>query len=75
MSTEKLYITEKEAVERYGYSRAWWQNMRWKGGSPPFIKVNGGAIRYPVKACDEWFAKHQVKTSTSEKVAGVNHGN
>ena len=68
---EKLYITEKEAVTRYGYSRASFQNWRWKGGSPPYIKINNGGVRYPIKECDAWFANHGLRTSTSANPEGV----
>lgn len=63
---EKLYITEKEAVIRYGYSRAWFQRARWAGESLPFIKINGGRILYPIEKADEWFNNFGLKTSTSK---------
>lgn len=65
-SIEKLYITEKEAVVRYGYSRSWFQRARWAGESPPFIKVNGGRILYPIAHTDAWFNNFGLKTSTSQ---------
>ena len=65
-TTEKLYITEKEAVIRYGYSRSWFQRARWEGYSPPFIKVHGGRVLYPLQQTDQWFADFGLKTSTSQ---------
>ena len=62
---ERLYMTEKEAVLRYGYSRAWFQRARWAGNSPPFIKVNGGRILYPITETDEWFRDFGLKISTA----------
>ena len=63
---EKIYITEKEAVIRYSYSRAWFQRARWAGNSPPFVKVNGGRILYPIVQTDAWFGRFALKTSTSK---------
>ena len=63
---EKIYITEKEAVIRYSYSRAWFQRARWAGNSPPFVKVNGGRILYPIAQTDAWFGRFGLKTSTSQ---------
>lgn len=65
-SIEKLYITEKEAMVRYGYSRSWFQRARWAGESPPFIKINGGRILYPIAQADAWFGRFGLKTSTSQ---------
>ena len=51
----KLYINETEAAYRYGYSIAWFQRARCKGGGPSFIKINNGRVLYPVKETDKWF--------------------
>ena len=64
-AVEKIYINEKEAVVRYGYSRAWFQQKRWAGNSPPYIKINNGGVRYPIRECDAWFSNHGLRTSTS----------
>ena len=63
---DKLYMTEKEAVLRYSYSRAWFQRARWAGNSSPFVKVNGGRILYPIVEADAWFQRLGLKTSTSQ---------
>ena len=64
---EKIYISEKEAAERYSYSRAWFQRTRWLGGNsgPKYLKVRG-KILYNLSETDRWFADHGVRSSTSE---------
>lgn len=57
LNIEKLYLTEKEAAYRYGYSVEWFQLKRRVGGGPPFIKINkAGKILYPLTGADNWFA-------------------
>lgn len=50
------YITDKEAAVRYGYSKSWFTNNRWKKSGPKFVKMIGGAkIMYPLEETDKWF--------------------
>ncbi len=62
-SLAALLIDEKEAKERYGMSRAWFQRKRWEGGGPPFIKL-AGRVLYPVAGTDTWFANHLVDSTS-----------
>jgi len=70
---QKIYITQKDAVERYGYSKYWWERCRWDGTGPKFLKIKG-KILYPLKETDEFFAKHVLRSNTSE-VGGISHDN
>lgn len=63
---KKIYLTEKEAATRYGYSAQWYQRQRWLGTGPQFMKINGGKILYPIEQTDRWFANFGLKNSTSE---------
>lgn len=63
---DKLYLTEKEASHRYGFSVHWFQRSRWNGSGPSFIKINGGRVLYPMALTDEWFANFPLYKSTSE---------
>lgn len=54
---KNAYLTEAEAVNRYGYSRSWFQRERWKGTGPEFIKSERGKIFYPIKETDAWFCE------------------
>lgn len=65
MLITKLYLSEKEAAERYGYSCFWFQRQRWLGTGPKFLKL-GRKILYPLVQTDEWFISHGLKQSTSE---------
>lgn len=58
MSVSKIYLTEEEAAYRYGYSRCWFSQNRWKKTGPMFIKVNDGKILYPVESTDNWFKEN-----------------
>ena len=65
-AVEPLYISEKDAHYRYGYSVYWFQRKRWSGDGPKFLKIPGGKVLYPLKETDEWFSNHGLKGSTSE---------
>jgi hypothetical protein len=67
MHIEKIYLTEREASQRYGYSVQWFQRERWKGTGPQFMKINGGRVLYPVEHTDAWFASFGLKNNTCEK--------
>lgn len=62
---KKLYIGEKQAAQRYSYSRPWFQRARWNGSGPKFLKV-GSKILYPLIETDAWFMRHGLRASTSE---------
>lgn len=52
----KVYISDKEASVRYGYSQAWFQKRRHKKMGPPFIKLQGkGKVFYSMEDTDKWF--------------------
>ena len=56
------YISEKEAVKRYGFSSSWFQQQRFKKQGPNFFKLNGkGRIMYHLTETDEWFKNHLLK--------------
>lgn len=65
MNPMKTYIDDKQANERYGYSRAWFQRCRWAGNGPPFLKFRGKVL-YPLEETDAWFKNHGLIGSTSE---------
>lgn len=54
---EKIYLNDREASIRYGYSRAWFQRSRWDGSGPKYFKMKGKVL-YPIKETDKWFKKH-----------------
>lgn len=58
-------LTEDEASRMYGFSRYWFQKMRWQGGGPPYRKI-GRSVRYPAKSLAEYFESFEIQTSTSE---------
>lgn len=52
------YITEKEASQRYGYSRAWFQKQRYLHLSPKYTRLTSskrGRVYYPIDQIDAWF--------------------
>lgn len=52
----KVYINDKEASKRYGYSQAWFQRCRHEKIGPPFVKLRGkGKVYYQIDETDKWF--------------------
>lgn len=50
-------LTEKQAANLTGFSRAWFFVRRRRNDGPPYIKVGGtkGAVRYDREALLSWF--------------------
>lgn len=71
---EKLYITEIEASKRYGFSRAWFQRVRWSGTPKlPYLKLPGSSkILYPLAETDAWFKNQKLITSTAQEGGNQN---
>lgn len=61
----EVYLTEKEASNRYKYSKFWFQRSRWAGNGPYFLKIRGKVL-YPLEETDKWFKSHALIRSTSE---------
>jgi hypothetical protein len=49
------FISEKEAIQRYGYSSTWFQTRRYKEKEPIFIKTESGKVYYQLDKTDQWF--------------------
>lgn len=50
------YISEKEAVTRYGHSPSWFQKQRLNDLPPYCVRLQGkGKVYYPVEETDKWF--------------------
>ena len=56
----KVYITEKEASSKFGYSIRWFRNRRDKKKSPPYIKIDN-RVFYDVNELSEWFKKQMIR--------------
>ena len=70
----KMYLSEVEASQRYGYSRQWFQRERWKGTGPRFLKISARSkILYPLEDTDRWFSDFGLRKSTSTQVGGDGH--
>jgi hypothetical protein len=54
----KIYLTDKEAATRYGFSDSWFQKQRCKDQGPPYIRVFN-KIYYDQSILDEWFKKQR----------------
>lgn len=56
------FLTDKEAADRYGYSRTWFQHQRTKKDGPPFIKITGrGKVLYKLESVDKWFTDRMIE--------------
>lgn len=50
------YITDKEASQKYGLSRSWFQKIRQTKMSPPYVRFNqNGRVYYEINQMDDWF--------------------
>jgi len=63
---KKLYMTERQASERYPLSMKWFQQKRTHGAGPPYIKL-GRRVMYNVELLELWIRSHGFRTNTSEK--------
>ena len=61
------WLNEKDAANVLGFSVYWMQQKRCTGGGPPFVKVNGFAIRYRESDIQEWMKGHGTRRHTSEE--------
>ena len=58
------YLTDVEASQLTGLSRAWFRRARWTGQGPTFIKL-GNAVRYRESSLRAWFDARE-RSSTSD---------
>lgn len=57
----KEYVSEKEASQRYGYSKSWFEKARFNKVSPPFMRFKqNGKVWYPTTETDTWFKSRMV---------------
>ncbi len=65
---EKNLLTTKEAAKFLGMSKAFLERDRWYEARIPFVRVGSRAVRYELKALEE-FIHSQVRKSTSDRGA------
>lgn len=65
MSEQENLLHEGEVAAMIGLSVHWLRRKRWAGGGIPFIKFDGGAVRYR-KRDVEAFTNSRVRSSTSD---------
>lgn len=58
------FLSETEAAEKLGLSKAWFQHKRVAGGGPPYIKI-GSKVRYSARELEAWCRNNTV-AHTSE---------
>ena len=61
------FIDEKKAAKITGYSRYWFQQKRWQGGGPPYLKI-GHTVRYALSDLLNWMNSHGIRRNTSQSV-------
>lgn len=61
--------TPRECASFLRLAEATLAQLRWRGGGPPYCKLNGGAVRYQPEAVREWVAA-QMRVSTSDNTPG-----
>ncbi len=55
------YITDREVARLSGFSRAFFQQLRRKGGGPPFYRPGGRKIVYLWPEVEAWILAARVK--------------
>lgn len=60
MNTPKRYLTVKEVSEITNIKVTTLSSWRNRGAGPPFIKVEGALVRYPVDQFEEWLKAHKL---------------
>lgn len=60
------YLTTKETAQRLKVSTRLLENLRVRGGGPPFIVI-GRVIRYHVATTDAWAAAHARKSTSDSR--------
>ncbi len=63
------YVDERGAAEFLGFSVAFFQNLRYRGGGPPYSKI-GRQVRYRRRDIEAWAAE-RVRTSTADPGAAA----
>ncbi len=63
------YIDERPAAEFINFSVAFLQNLRYRGGGPPYSKI-GRNVRYTRRRLKAW-ADERVRTSTADSEQAV----
>ncbi len=58
------YINERTAASFIGFTTAFLQNLRYRGGGPPYSKI-GRQVRYRRRDIEAWAAE-RVRTSTAD---------
>jgi predicted DNA-binding transcriptional regulator AlpA len=62
-------LSDRQAAEWLGLSRAWFQRKRVSGDGPPYVKV-GSAVRYRLSDLEKWFGErtyaHTTEWTTSK---------
>jgi len=54
----KVYISTKEAANRYGFSKNWFERKRTKKEQPRYVRIEGKSrVYYPLEETDNWFVE------------------
>lgn len=54
-----IYMTDKEASCRYGYSQSWFRQRRYDKTGPRCFRLNNkGKTWYPLDETDRWFKEN-----------------
>ena len=65
MSEDDVLLTERQAADLLQLTPRFLQQRRYRGDSPPWIKISSRCIRYQRSAIKSWLAE-RVRTSTSD---------
>jgi len=66
LSADRLLTTEK-AAQAVGYAPRTLEDLRWRGGGPPYVKLSG-AVRYDPQDLRDWIEDRKVRDTTDADV-------
>ena len=67
---QKLLLTEEEAADLTGFTPRFFQERRYKGDGPQFVRISARAVRYRIEDLEAW-ARDRLRTSTSDRGDGL----
>jgi hypothetical protein len=64
--SQERYVSDRELQELTPYKRSMWQQMRCKGGGPPYYKTRGGKIIYKLSEVFAWIESERLESTSQE---------
>lgn len=57
-------LTTEQAADHLGRAARTLEDLRWRGGGPPFVKM-GRTVRYRMSALKEWVLEREIESTSA----------